>query len=209
MKDKIFYISLLFIYILVLSKDSLLYLIKAKEINLNNYKDTYYEKEYDDLSKMLDLKNTSYNIKYGRIILRKINDFYNKVDINLGYDEIKKGDIVVNELGLIGIVNKTYQNYSTVNLITNNDINISVKINEGYGILRAKNNKLVVQDLKLDKTVNEGDKVYTSGLTNIKEGILIGTVKKVLKDDLELDYEIEVEPSVNFYNLKFIGVINS
>ena len=209
LKNKVFYLTLLIIYILLLSKDSILGLIKEKKPDLNNIKEAYYEKEYQDLAKMLDISYEDYEIKYGKVILRNIYDFYNKIDINLGSDKIKVGDIVLNEDGLIGVVSKTYKNYSSVELLTNNEINISVKINDSYGILKSANNKIKVEDVKLNEQINIGDKIYTSGLTSIKPNILIGTVKNVLKGSLELEYEIEVEPSVNFYNINYIGVIAS
>ena len=209
LKNKVFYLTLLIIYILLLSKDSILGLVKEKKPDLSNIKEAYYEKEYQDLVKMLDISYENYEIKYGKVILRNIYDFYNKIDINLGSDKIKVGDIVLNEDGLIGVVSKTYKNYSTVELLTNNEINISVKINDSYGILESANNKIKIEDVKLNEQINAGDKIYTSGLTSIKPNILIGTVKNVLKGSLELEYEIEVEPSVNFYNINYIGVIAS
>ena len=209
LKNKVFYLTLLIIYILLLSKDSILGLVKEKKPDLSNIKEAYYEKEYQDLAKMLDISYENYEIKYGKVILRNIYDFYNKIDINLGSDKIKVGDIVLNEDGLIGVVSKTYKNYSTVELLTNNEINISVKINDSYGILESANNKIKIEDVKLNEQINAGDKIYTSGLTSIKPNILIGTVKNVLKGSLELEYEIEVEPSVNFYNINYIGVIAS
>ena len=209
MKNKVFYLTLLIIYILLLSKDSILGLIKEKKPDLSNIKEAYYEKEYQDLTKIVGISYEDYEIKYGKVILRNIYDFYNKIDINLGSDKIKVGDIVLNEDGLIGVVSKTYKNYSTVELLTNNEINISVKINDSYGILKSANNKIKVEDVKLNEQINIGDKIYTSGLTSIKPNILIGTVKNVLKGSLELEYEIEVEPSVNFYNINYIGVIAS
>lgn len=209
LKNKVFYLTLLIIYILLLSKDSILGLVKEKKPDLSNIKEAYYEKEYQDLAKMLDISYENYEIKYGKVILRNIYDFYNKIDINLGSDKIKVGDIVLNEDGLIGVVSKTYKNYSTVELLTNNEINISVKINDSYGILESANNKIKIEDVKLNEQINIGDKIYTSGLTSIKPNILIGTVKNVLKGSLELEYEIEVEPSVNFYNINYIGVIAS
>ena len=204
LKNKVFYLTLLIIYILLLSKDSILGLIKEKKPDLNNIKEAYYEKEYQDLAKIVGISYEDYEIKYGKVILRNIYDFYNKIDINLGSDKIKVGDIVLN-----GVVSKTYKNYSSVELLTNNEINISVKINDSYGILKSANNKIKVEDVKLNEQINIGDKIYTSGLTSIKPNILIGTVKNVLKGSLELEYEIEVEPSVNFYNINYIGVIAS
>ena len=61
--------------------------------------------------------------------------------------------------------------------------------------------------IKLENAIKEGDKVYTSGLTNITKDILIGTVSNITKDNLELEYIIEVTPAANFHNLNYVGVI--
>ena len=81
MRQKWFYILLLIIYILFLSKDGILYLVKNKEVDLNNLKEAYYEKEYNDLKKVVDIKDQEYNIYYGKLILRDIYGFYDKITI--------------------------------------------------------------------------------------------------------------------------------
>ena len=147
---------------------------------------------------------------YSKKISHDIYEFYDKIVISKGSnDNIKKGNIVINENGLIGIISKVNKNSSEVKLITNSDTSISVKINNSYGILKSKDNKLYVENIKLDKKINIGDKVYTSGLTSIPEGIIIGTVSKVNKDSLELEYILDINSSNNFNNIKYVGVITS
>jgi len=209
-KKNWFYLSLIIIYLIFLSKDFVFSLINNyNDIdNIYKSKELYYEKEYKSLMNQLKIEPNNYDVIYSKIIFRDIYEFYDKITILKGeVDNLKKGSVVINNDGLVGVINKTYQNYSEIQLLTNKDINISVKINESYGILTASNNNIYIKNIKLQDKINEGDKVYTSGLTKIPENILIGTVKSFQKDNLELEYIIEVTPSVNFHNLRYVGVI--
>lgn len=209
-KKNWFYLSLIIIYLIFLSKDFVFSLINNyNDIdNIYKSKELYYEKEYESLMNQLKIEPNNYDVIYSKIIFRDIYEFYDKITILKGEaDNLKKGSVVINNDGLVGVINKTYQNYSEIQLLTNKDINISVKINESYGILTASNNNIYIKNIKLQDKINEGDKIYTSGLTKIPENILIGTVKSFQKDNLELEYIIEVTPSVNFHNLRYVGVI--
>ena len=105
-------------------------------------------------------------------------------------------------------INKTKKNSSEVILLTNNKTSLSVKINNSYGILSAKDSKLYVKNIKSNQKINIGDKIYTSGLTNTPENIYIGEVKNIILDNLELEYILEVSSPVDFYNLKYVGVLS-
>ena len=44
-------------------------------------------------------------------------------------------------------------------------------------------------------------------LTLVPEGIKIGKVKNIKKDELELEYILDIE-SISLHNLKYLGVIS-
>lgn len=210
-KKNFFYISLIIIYILYLTKDNLFALTSNLE-SLNNFtsdiKESYYETEYQKLSNILKINPSSFNIEYSKVMLQNIYDFYNKTTINKGTNSnIEKGQAVINEKGLIGIINKVSNNSSEVNLITNPNTSISVKVNNSYGILTTKDNKLIVKNIKTNNEIKEGEQVFTSGLTDIPEGILVGTVKSVTKSSLELEYILEITSAIDIYNLSYVGVV--
>ncbi len=210
-KKNFFYISLIIIYILYLTKDNLFALTSNLE-SLNNFtsdiKESYYEKEYQKLSNILKINPSAFNIEYSKVMLQNIYDFYNKTTINKGTNSnIEKGQAVINEKGLIGIINKVSNNSSEVNLITNPNTSISVKVNNSYGILTTKDNKLIVKNIKTNNEIKEGEQVFTSGLTDIPEGILVGTVKSVTKSSLELEYILEITSAIDIYNLSYVGVV--
>lgn len=209
-KKNAFYLSLIIIYLLFLMKDNIFKLVplpKLNEIACSNMT-SFYQEEYQNISKLLDINVKDFNITYSKILIRNIYDFYDKITIEKGTsDHFKKGNIVLNDQGLVGVITKVSKNSSEVSLLTNNSTNVSVKINNSYGILHAKDNKLIVENIKLDSVIGIGDSIYTSGLTEIPGNILIGTIKDIKKDKLELEYLIEVKPSVNFHNLNYVGVL--
>lgn len=211
LRKNAFYICLIIIYLLVLTKDSLLKIFDNTEnltTSVCSNTTKYYEQEYNRLSNFINLKPFNYEVIYSKVITRNIYDFFEKITITKGTnDNIKEGSLVLNELGLIGIVAKTYPNSSEVSLLTNPAINLSVKIGSAYGILEAKDTKIIVKNIKLNHEINVGDSVYTSGLTNIPANILIGNVKDIKKDNLDLEYLITIELAANFEDLKYVGVL--
>ena len=71
----------------------------------------------------------------------------------------------------------------------------------------SKDHKLKIKNMKIEGSIKEGDEVYTSGLTSVPEGIKIGKIKNIKKDELELEYILDIE-SISLHNLKYLGVIS-
>lgn len=206
-----FYFALVLIYLLFLASDSFIGLLDNKESISNNYctiENNNIAKEYEELLNLVNINKENSKLIYSKIIKREIFEFYDKITITKGSnDNIKKGDIVINEYGIIGVINKVYNHSSEVSLITNNDISISVKVGESFGMLYSKDHKLIIKNMKIDGTIKEGDEVITSGLTSIPEGIKIGKVKNIKKDELELEYILDIE-GISLQNIKFVGVVS-
>lgn len=206
-----FYISLIIIYLIFLTKDSFIGLINNKD-NIANSKCTFENnsiiEDYEKLLNFMNLTENKQELIYSKVITREIYEFYDKITITKNEnDNIKKGDIVINEYGLIGTISKVNKNSCEVSLITSNDTNISVKVGESYGILYSKDHKLKIKNMKIEGSIKEGDEVYTSGLTLVPVGIKIGKVKNIKKDELELEYILDIE-SISLHNLKYLGVIS-
>ena len=206
-----FYISLIIIYLIFLTKDSFIGLINNKD-DIANSKCTLENnsiiKDYEKLLNFMNLTENKQELIYSKVITREIYEFYDKITITKNEnDNIKKGDIVISEYGLIGTISKVNKNSCEVSLITSNDTNISVKVGESYGILYSKDHKLKIKNMKIEGSIKEGDEVYTSGLTLVPEGIKIGKVKNIKKDELELEYILDIE-SISLHNLKYLGVIS-
>ena len=206
-----FYISLIIIYILFLTKDSFIGLIDNKENIAKNFCQIENKTITEDYYKLLNLVNIAKEdneLIYSKVIKRDMYEFFNNITINKGSkDQLKKGDTVIKDQGFLGMISHDQENSSEVSLITNKDLNISVKVGESYGILYSKDHKLKIKNMKIAGIIKEGDEVVTSGLTSIPEGIKIGKVTNIEKDELELEYILDIE-GISLQNLKYLGVIS-
>lgn len=183
------------------------------DIDVNSLVDDYtkqLESEYNELLKINEIDyNTNLNITISRTLYRDIYDYHNYITIYKGSnDKINEGMVVVNNFGLVGVISQVDKNNSRVRLITSNESNISVKINESYGILKVSNGSLIVSDLSNYDNISVGDKIYTSGIGNLIGDIYIGEVSNISLNSTNIEKIITVTPAVDFDNLKYIAVIS-
>lgn len=143
-----------------------------------------YEKELHELQSLNDLELTNIRSNIASISFFELYGNKQYFYINLGKEDVKVNDIVLNEEGILGIVSQTNKSSSLVNTL-NSKMNISVVINGNYGIL----NKKEIKDIIGNNKISINDKVYTSGLTDIIGNIYIGKVKEIYEDKVIIDYE--------------------
>lgn len=210
-KKNAYIIILLVIYLLFLCKDHLLGFLDNTD-NLTSYiydeKLEYYKEEYEDMQKLLELDHLDYQAIYSKVILRDIYAFYNEITIGKGSsDGIHDGDLVINEMGVVGVVKSVNEHTSVVLLLTNSKIELSVKINNSYGILTSVDNEIIVKNVKLDEEIKVGDLVYTSGLTNVPGNILVGEVSEIKSDTLGLEYILEVDAVAHLQDITYVAVL--
>lgn len=207
------YILLLLLFLSIIFISNISYFIMPNDIDINSFVDDYtkhLESEYNELLKINEIdNNTNLNITISRILYRDIYDYHNYITIYKGSnDKINEGMVVVNNFGLVGVISQVDKNNSRVRLITSNESNISVKINESYGILKVSNGSLIVSDLSNYDNISVGDKIYTSGIGNLIGDIYIGEVSNISLNSTNIEKIITVTPAVDFDNLKYIAVIS-
>ena len=184
----------------------------------NNY-DILKEESYIEKIDYLEKKLASYesslenlkiydgqNYVLSKIALRDIYRFYNYLVVTTD-SKVSEGDAVINEKGLVGIVESSNKTTAKVKLLTGN-ASISVKVDSSYGLLDeydAENNLLIIHNINNYKEINEGSPVYTSGLSNIDEGLYIGKVYKTEKKGIE--QIVYVKSEVDFDNLNYLYII--
>ena len=190
-KDYILLLGIFLLFILANNINRFLIFINS---NLDDTKiimdyNNYLKEELDNIKKINDIKiNDDLDLKVSRVKYRDVYEYTNTITIFKGFKNgVFKGDVVLNNEGLIGVVTKTYDYYSIVILITNKDSNISVKINDAIGILKVINNNLVVTNINNYELVKKEDKIYTSGLGNLPENIYIGIVEDVFLNETEIE----------------------
>ena len=173
------------------------------EVNILKEENKYLKSEIDSITKLNSYAN--YNYKLTRLSYRNVNDkniFY----INGGKDNnFHENYALVNNQGLVGIINKVNDTYSECNTILNMN-NLSIKINDDYGtISKYQDYYLISEDFSNKDNTKLNDIVYTSELGTIKESIKIGTVKKI--DNTSITKKIYIEPFVDFNDISYLYVI--
>ena len=209
MKSIIKNISIALIFIcLFIFKDYLYLILDKKEYDFNFIKEKeleYYKAEYE---KIINIKNDN-NYLLSKVIYRDVYNFYNEMTISKGENyNIKEGDYIIANNYFIGVVSEVEKNSSRVKLLYNSLFQLSVKINDTYGILKSDNNKLYIKNIVGDFIIKEGDLIYTSGLTDIMPDILIGKVKKVSKTSDNLEQIVEVEQDIDIKKIDYVMIVS-
>ncbi len=141
--------------------------------------------ENTELKRLLNIDKSlsDFEIINGVVISRNPSYWLDDIVVNRGIkDGIDIGMSVVVSEGIVGYVSEVYEHSSKVTLITSSSFNnTSVKINNINLILEYDhNNNLVVNQLDNFDSINVGDIVLTSGLTDkYPGGITIGYVSKI------------------------------
>jgi len=166
----------------------------------------------------LDETLTEYKFANATVVNRNVAYWNNTITINKGsYDGIEFGMAAVTSKGLIGKVIATTNFTSTVKLITSDDSNFVVSVsvlNEEdtfVGLLKSyepNENYFLIDCLTNDVTVEEGDEVVTSGLSEIfPKGILIGNVKEITIDKFGLSKILKVTPSADYNDIRYVSIL--
>jgi rod shape-determining protein MreC len=184
---------------------------KQKYLSLDNQN---LLEENKQLRKLLELKEKSkYEIIIAQISYIDSLNPYETISINKGKSQgIEKNMAVTSDYGVIGRIKKVYDDYSTVELITSNKSYTSAIDSNGnsLAILRGEGNEILNLEYVVKATnINVGDKIYTSGISDIyKKNLYLGEVISIDDED-EMFKQIEVELPYNIFNLKNVMIIKN
>ena len=150
-----------------------------------------------------------------RVIGRNPNETQKVLTIDRGSDDgIVMGMPVVSPDFLIGVVTETYPKRSQVRLIIDQNMQIGVLVQDpqrGAGIMYGnwqQGGRLVVKHIDRDAGVMPDAKIITSNLTNhVPQGLVVGFVSKVTRDEQSDSLQLDVVPYVNFDGLESVSVL--
>ena len=176
--------------------------ILLKKANLNKKFDSKYDNNYDlILAKVI--KNST---KLSR----------NNLIINRGKKNGIKRDMgVISKDGIIGIINETSKNYSSVISILNKDLKINAKHNKSnaYGSLEwNQNDPTVVElnDISIDNEIFIGDTISTGGMSfYFPNNIPIGEINSIKISENNGFYSLKVKLFQKMNNINYVYVIEN
>ena len=176
---------------------------------------SYLKNQLEKTVKVNDLDsivNPIFQYKTARVVSNNLSSLKNQLIINKGLKNGLKNDMgVINSEGIIGIINKTSKNYSSVMSILNIDVKINAKTKrtghfgtlqwDGYDIKH-----LLLSDISENADIRIGDSIITGGMSLIfPEGINIGVVSEIIKQDKFDDtiMKFNIDNQVKIANIKF------
>ena len=190
------------------------YLLAKEKINLlqsEKYETQFLEEENKRLKKTIN--EYIYNSKemVAKVLIDKNSPFLKSIIVNKGSkDNVKLGMAVLDETYLVGKIVEV--NYSTARALLVSDLNSKIPViiePSGHHAILSGNgtNKPILEYLPENYTIQDGDKVYTSGKEGIfSPGIPIGEIKiekNVVKTSLFSDLS-----QITFVNIK-LGKLNN
>ena len=191
--------------------------INSKLLQENLYLKNQFEKV--NKNKSLDsLTNRNFSYKNAKVIFNNLSSFKNRLVINKGIKDGLKNEMgVINSDGIIGIINSTSKNYSSIMSILNIEIKINAKIKKTshFGTLEwdgLSTKYLKLNDIPETANIKIGDSIVTGGMSLIfPEGIKIGVISKISSNENQVNsFSIksgnndvfEYESRENYLNIK-------
>lgn len=157
-----------------------------------------------------------YTLTSANIIRNSYSATDNVILINKGKNDSIKEDLgVITSKGILGIIDGSSSNYSTVISILNTTSNISAKLKKTnhFGTLTWDGNSpnvVQLEDVEKIAPVIKGDTIVTSGRSSIfPKNIPIGIIQDFKLDVAENYYEINVKLFNDMTNLEHVHIIKN
>ncbi|WP_010580870.1 rod shape-determining protein MreC [Liquorilactobacillus vini] len=193
---------------------------KVDSLAAHEVQNQVLKRENKKLKRELNLKNslTDFKLTTAAVTARTPSSWQNQIIISKGsLAGIKKNQAVVSQHGLIGRVTEVNASTSKVELISNNNSSadqfatqVLAKSGAVNGLITGyskKTNLLTMGQITSQRKINKGDEVVTSGLGgNSPEGLLVGKVVKVKKDEYGLSSTVLIKPAADLSDLQIVSV---
>jgi len=199
--------------------------IKLKEehdsLLLKDNKINELENENVELRELLSIQDSilGYEAINATVIHRSADNWLNNIIIDKGKKNGIENDMaVIINGGLVGYISSASNYTSTVALLTSanivNKISVRIEVAKGqyaYGFLSnydVENNLYIIEGISDYHEIPISASVTTTGLTErFPGGILVGSVKNVDTDNYDLTKVVQVIPSVNSDDIRYVTVL--
>ena len=186
---------------------------QVAKLSLENTKLQLYEDENIRLKEMLNYKNKSfYNLTVAKIINHNLTSDLNSFVLDIGmFDGITNNLPIMDMNGIIGKTFFVEENKTVIQLITDKNFRISIKIgqNRTLGIFSPRYSKIgIIEGIPKSQKVLIGDIVITSGISDIyPENIPLAKVISTYIDPNQLFQNITVEILADIFNPDYVFII--
>ncbi len=171
-----------------------------------------YGIENSELKGLLGLKDTtSYPLIPATVVSKSLSKSQSTMTLNAGNNQgVKPGMPVINDYGIVGIINSTSPEFSIVRTLKNMELKLTVKDERSRidGIMKWNGSDLVIVDVPKTYDVEPGDRIITSELSSIVAVPLpVGIVTGLSKVETGIFNEVKVKPFVDFIRTEHVFVL--
>ncbi|MDO8515484.1 MAG: rod shape-determining protein MreC [bacterium] len=123
--------------------------------------------------------------------------------------KVKIGDVVIFMDYYIGRVVKTTTNRSFVQLATNSDSSVNVKIGTVRGIATGQfNTSIILDKVSQDESILKDDMVLTTGDGNVNvPNLLVGKIGEIKSQDTDIYKKAQIIPLFETKNLNLVFIV--
>ena len=173
------------------------------------------EKLINKQSKVLLLDSIPFEVIPAQVIRNSIQLNYNHITLNAGKKSgIHKEMGIISAKGVIGIVNRTNEETSSVISLLNKSLSINAKLKNSnhFGSLYWNGNDpkdMILSDVPLAAPVEVGDTIVTGGMSAVfPKHIDLGVVNEIIVPTNDNYYQIHISLFQDMTNLDYVyGVV--
>lgn len=162
------------------------------------------------------LRQYPYMLHAGRVINNSVRRSNNTLTLAVGTaDGVQPGMGVISTNGVVGRIKTVSENYSTATSLLHSQMFISAKIKKDNTLGTVKwtggdYRTALLDFIPLHVKPAKGDTIVTSGFNTVfPEGIRIGTISSVAKEQDKSFYTIKVKLAVDFAQLSYVYVVEN
>ena len=191
--------------------------LREKNLGLSLEVESMYnlQSENQELLAMLDFKKKKkIDVRSAKVVNKGIQPNLLSIIVDRGLlDGISNNQAVITPNGVIGKTIQTGNEATIVQLISDANFRLSSRIipSGATGILRfINNNTAQIREVQKNVNINIGDKVVTSGYSDIyPAGLPVGTVKGVYQDRGSFQKIVNVTLSNNLNSFQYVFIITN
>lgn len=164
----------------------------------------------------INIGNNQYDFVVGRVISNSISLQQNYITINRGKkDGIDSEMGVVDQNGVVGIVNVVGEKSARIISLLNPNLRLSCKVkgSEYFGSLVWDGKSpyyAILEEMPRHVKFEKGDTIVTSGYSAVfPEGIIVGQIEEQLNSGADNFYSLKIKLSTDFTQLSTVRVIKN
>jgi len=199
--------------LMVIQEENLLLKKKLVQMSMLNSELVNFEHENSELKRLLNFYNEQpWSLKVAKVVNDNYSYLMRTITINLGLDDgIDINLPVVDINGLVGKVEVVSDRASNVQLITDKNFIVSVRVGKDMSIgeFKATHKNLgIVYGVRKTADIKIGDIVYTSGVSTIyPDSVPVARVVNVIRKSENPFQNIEVEIMADLINFNHVFVV--